>query len=905
MAPTIITTNSYSPPSNPFKFNEVVTSSKTALTIRPKSSKFMNFMDNKKSKKLDPNAKTMAMSERAQNHLSRVKQFVGIGASYPCEEDPTVSLTVTTHESSISEEVETNKPKSLHARKSFLVKKFEQRQNQRFFSPIISFKFDNSPDIIPYEMEEMADEEPQEYEEHKGPPIQADETGMNLISEHTKTFDSDSDFGVHSFPWESRTMIQEQTRIRGILETRLGPAFIKRTVGKNQEITLIDTTSSDSSIFSDYDHRQIDYTNNNKVSPSLNRNEMKNGFEPKPTQNKCAPQLSSHVVTQLQDTDSILPSILDELKQLSLRAVASGRLYHDDSLLSLPTEVHKKVMDPPSALDQETDHPTTSNNNESSMSPLAIQLTFSTPENSNYDRYFPKYADSNDKAVMFEEDEELIEEELRKSEDEEIKQGISDPTVSDPDSKGQCKVTEHKVNFLSHDNFLHSGQFESIRATSRSPPPQLGGSRSFNDSDSMNTSFEDSRRSRIADQRGQSRSRSFSTFDLQKNHSSTRSRPHSASPCRSLSKEERSHSRNFHRHDSFEYQEKFKKVQFDSDSQDTETVSSLHKKMIRGNTLPGRKKASRSSTLEKKRDWFKANGHTPMQRNEENAFNTFSYSHETSRLSAVNEDVQFDDRSSYSSSNDKSFENSLDPPQGNDPPGKSSMKEMKKEESVFKTVPRPVSALSSRVSFLQSFDTTETRQHDDRQRSLDLMPLHTKPYHQSNHSLKITDDDLESLRVKPMNGKQGDTVVTSKEDPPPQVQTGDRIFHISSVDHIENDRSDDQREPDESSVSKVEARYHSSSPEIRMEPPSKIMGSDQSIDSALSSTIETLEAENHDLKRQLAAMMLLLEKSDASVASLQEALRHGEPMTRTLKTPRKLSSYRRGRYHSGARQSTE
>jgi predicted RNase H-like nuclease (RuvC/YqgF family) len=67
---------------------------------------------------------------------------------------------------------------------------------------------------------------------------------------------------------------------------------------------------------------------------------------------------------------------------------------------------------------------------------------------------------------------------------------------------------------------------------------------------------------------------------------------------------------------------------------------------------------------------------------------------------------------------------------------------------------------------------------------------------------------------------------------------------------------------------------------------------------ALSSTVETLEAENRNLKSQLASMMELLEETDASVAYLQEALKRDETSTsqpKTHRSKRKPTSYRRSR----------
>ena len=361
---------------------------------------------------------------------------------------------------------------------------------------------------------------------------------------------------------------------------------------------------------------------------------------------------------------------------------------------------------------------------------------------------------------------------------------------------------------------------------------------------------------------------------MQKSPPGVRHSRRSMSPARSRSSNNSLHSRHlFRRNDSFESvprePENEKKQRLLKNAAPTIQLKPSTLK----NTLsvpPRPTTAVYNSTRNGAREWFRNNGHENYEN--ESIKSEPSLSFESAGLNTL-ESETFDNKSLSNTNGCASFEECRDPPEGNDPPGKMRVGSKKTRPSFLRNVSKHLSRQMSPPS--SRYSKQPTIREDE----------------ESNN------DDLESLRVKPLKTEPRDPVDIAHEDQSTKLE----MRSHSSEDIIEINRSVEQREPVECEeiVNQVEWQPEKRARSGRLgytEPPTTIFETENSMDSSiLSSTIETLEAENLDLKRQLASMMELLEETDASVAYLQEALKRGQSSKLQLGPSQSRRSFRSSR----------
>lgn len=280
------------------------TSPSTTVAFRPASAKFLKFMHSKKKQsRSDPESISSSLTERTKHHLDRAKALIdfGRGDAENTDDVPAVSIRYTTNESITGQEKQ--KPMSLFARKKSLVKRFEERENFRMFHPVhlvssekITEERDSSPDTNDEKKEQRDDEDDV-----------STEVSTDLSSVH----------------WDTQSVIHEQTRIRGILEDRLGAGYINRV----REISS--DTSTRSSYVVEAGEVHHDETMDNAPNEGESKREVRDSVEKVHENSVPAKELR-------------LRPILEDMLLMSTKA-SKSQYFKDEETVQQETVIQEEV----------------------------------------------------------------------------------------------------------------------------------------------------------------------------------------------------------------------------------------------------------------------------------------------------------------------------------------------------------------------------------------------------------------------------------------------------------------------------------------------------------------------------------------------------------------------------------
>jgi len=400
----------------------------TAASPRPKSDKFLKFMDDKRDTtriNTDPDGVCSSLSLRTKVHLDRAKKLLDHSRFDKVSEeeldDPTVSLS----SGSTEKEEEEEKPMSLIARKNSLVKRFAQRENFRILSPKkktlpLASKSDNSELI---QAKTTMNTENSDDSSPTSSQVQVRCTSGERFSKLDEE-PTICDFDMMSVHWDTQTVVQEQTRIRTVLESRLGVGYNQSINKQNFEIDqkaksafFIEEINQEEYQANDTNEEETValtdcQTTNSVEEKNTASSESKAGSKKKSKKDKEkktkrkssedgseSGKISNEQKQELKIISNLRP-IFKEWKKTSTRAPSSGRCNNDDVVFNdTPQEIlssGSKFIDtanciPSSAMDPPLN---SYDSNEKIPDSLWIQKSLSTTHDDfgfgshgNYDKY--------------------------------------------------------------------------------------------------------------------------------------------------------------------------------------------------------------------------------------------------------------------------------------------------------------------------------------------------------------------------------------------------------------------------------------------------------------------------------------------------------------------------------------